>query len=228
MESKGFDSSLVSNFISNEPLEYQDELKLFLLNTHYLTKDYIIQEARKLVDKFVKARDNSKSLGIFVDSGKIGSKHWLIKECSDLLPKYTLVKEKSKVIVDELLYLDDIVITGHQCLGILDSYSYLNNRKNTNLVILVVAIHESNELLKELSYIQKLYKSVEHNFTRVLSKFNVSPKFFEKYCMELQPLANVHMEYKIPDSFCVYSNIYEKCRHPPNRDFMLDVEKFFS
>lgn len=221
MESSGFDPKLAEELIANQHQEHQDEIRQLLLNTHYLTKDYVISEARRLVKNFVESRDNTKSLGIFVDVYKIGSKHWLIKECADLLPKYVLVKENSNITADEILYLDDVVLTGHQCLGMIDFYSYSNDVTKIDLKIIIVCIHESNELLRGLPDVGGRFKSMNISVGKKLGNFKVSGKFGRQKC-------NVHMEYKIPNTFCVYERIYSMCRSPPDRSFMIDVEKFYS
>jgi hypothetical protein len=227
----GFENEdMVNLYLNKQPIEYQPIIQYILKNTVYYTKLQIIDSCIELLKEWLPKNIPKGKLGVVVDSGKIGSKHWILSMCKDYLPHFQLVsKDNYKSVlpnITHLLYLDDCIITGHQSLNIFDQFSYDFDCEHISVIQLVAVSPEKSELFRAMkpnNWLGKKYHSYtfksKYTFQGLEeSKFN--SKFLEKYSTEEEVMAPIHMEYKIADSFCVWSEIYKNCRPPPDREFM--------
>ena len=215
--------------------EEQAALRFVLHNTKYVTKELVRVYAEFLLRQWLASRDSSKRLALLFEPHKIGSKHWLYFLFHHLLPEHKRITldatQEELDDIDEILFLDDFSITGQSLIGSFDQLSY--NKKTKHISVQIILAFSYNNFLSEMNgFVGRNYAQVKYQVAESLvePKSTLLTSAFHDAIgnKEERDMIPFHAEYKIPDTFCTYSSLYKKCRAPPDRSFMKQVEAFWS
>lgn len=230
----GLDVVKCAQLIKDLP-EHELVLRFVFENTTYVTKENVRVYSEYLLQDWLAKRDATKRLGVLFESDEIGSKHWLYFLFCQLLPDHKKLTTKATQDeldnIDELLFLEDFSLTGQSLIDDFDQLSYKKSTKHISVQIILA--FAAGYFLREIhGYVGKNFREVNYLAGKVLvqpKNFLLSVAFHRAIGNnELRDMLPFHAEYKIPDSFCTYSTLYEKCRDAPDRSFMKEVELFWS